>query len=72
MNPPNQSPNKGRPSSEQIAKEAFCIWMDEGCPQGRSNENWQKAEERLSAQDARGATPPEGRNPTAQTQSQSI
>ena len=30
-----------------VEKRAYEIWLDEGCPQGRSLENWLQAEQEL-------------------------
>ena len=34
---------------EEIAKAAWHIWQQEGCPQGRDLEHWLKAEQQLLA-----------------------
>ena len=38
-----------RPSHEEIAIAAFCIYMDQGCPSGRAHEHWLQAEQSLIA-----------------------
>ena len=37
------------PSPEEIAKCAFCIWEQEGKPEGREIEHWLQAEKQLAA-----------------------
>jgi hypothetical protein len=36
-------------SHDEIAKAAWDIWQQEGCPQGRDQEYWLKAEQQLLA-----------------------
>ncbi len=36
------------PSSEDIAKRAYEIWEEEGCPTGCEEQHWLQAEEELS------------------------
>ncbi|MBE2287044.1 MAG: DUF2934 domain-containing protein [Prosthecobacter sp.] len=37
-------------SREHIAARAYVIWQQKGCPEGCDAENWQQAEQELSAQ----------------------
>lgn len=50
----NPTPNRSQAqtSPDQIAKEAFLIWCDEGRPEGRAEEHWRQAEERLAVHTA--------------------
>lgn len=32
---------------EQIRKQAYCLWQQKGCPEGRELENWHEAREIL-------------------------
>jgi len=34
---------------EQIAEEAYRIWLEEGCPEGRQTRHWLMAEDRCEA-----------------------
>ncbi|HZX43536.1 MAG TPA: DUF2934 domain-containing protein [Myxococcaceae bacterium] len=42
-------PPRPLPTQEQIARRAYEIWQQSGCPQGRDTENWAQAERELSA-----------------------
>jgi hypothetical protein len=49
-------PNMSNPSTlppqfqhEEVAKEAFRIWCEEGCPEGRADENWRQAQFHLAS-----------------------
>jgi hypothetical protein len=50
---------EGRPSPEEIAREAYLIYMANGAQHGRHDEDWYEAERRLSAAASRqsGTTP---------------
>jgi hypothetical protein len=37
---------------QQIRKRAHQIWEEEGCPQGREREHWERAEREINARDA--------------------
>lgn len=37
------------PQSQDIAKRAYEIWEEQGCPQGCEEQHWLQAEEELSA-----------------------
>ena len=39
-------------SQEEIAKLAFCYWMDRGCQGGSAHEDWVRAEQTLTAKAA--------------------
>ena len=47
----HDSPNSHRshPTAEEIARCAFLIWKEEGCPTGREREHWSQAESQLLA-----------------------
>ena len=37
-------------SEQQIRERAYQIWMDEGCPEGKAPEHWEKARLQLAAE----------------------
>ena len=43
------APAEGRPSPEDIAREAYLIYLAHGAQHGRHDEDWYEAERRLSA-----------------------
>jgi hypothetical protein len=43
------APVEGRPSPEQIAREAYLIYLANGSQDGRHDEDWYEAERRLGA-----------------------
>ena len=54
------APVEGRPSPEQIAREAYLIYLANGSQDGRHEEDWYEAEQRLglgSAGRQAGSTP---------------
>lgn len=42
------APAEGRPSPEQIAREAYLIYLSNGAQHGRHDDDWYEAERRLS------------------------
>ena len=51
------APVEGRPSPEQIAREAYLIYLANGSQEGRHEEDWYEAERRLiPSRDARQAS----------------
>jgi hypothetical protein len=55
------APVEGRPSPEQIAREAYLIYLANGGQDGRHDEDWYEAERRLGVA-------PEGRQATSTPQ----
>jgi hypothetical protein len=52
------APVEGRPSPEQIAREAYLIYLANGSVDGRHDEDWYEAERRLGSTGRQGdATP---------------
>jgi hypothetical protein len=53
------APAEGRPSPEDIAREAYLIYMANGAQHGRHDDDWYEAERRLSSAASRqsGSTP---------------
>jgi hypothetical protein len=53
------APAEGRPSPEEIAREAYLIYLANGAQHGRHDDDWYEAERRLSAETSRqsGSTP---------------
>jgi Protein of unknown function (DUF2934) len=45
----NTAPVEGRPSPEQIAREAYLIYLAHGQQEGRHEEDWYEAERRLES-----------------------
>jgi hypothetical protein len=43
------APVEGRPSPEQIAREAYLIYLANGSQDGRHEDDWYEAEQRLAA-----------------------
>lgn len=39
---------KSKPSHEDIAKRAYEIWQEQGCPNGNHEANWIQAEKELT------------------------
>ena len=49
MNQPSETADEiNGPGHEQIATQAYSIWMSEGCPEGREEANWKEAEQQLA------------------------
>ena len=44
------------PSPDEIAAEAYCIYCERGCADGRDMDDWLEAERRISERRKRGAT----------------
>jgi len=52
--PVNGAPTApGRPSHEAIARLAYAIWQERGCPWGSPDEDWLRAERELIGQQHR-------------------
>jgi len=39
-----QTPHDVRPSRDEVAKEAYFIYLNQGCPQGQDMHHWLEAE----------------------------
>ena len=37
------------PTHEDIATQAYALWLEDGCPEGAQEEHWHRAEELLKA-----------------------
>ena len=48
-NPATKTPISAAPSTEQISKRAYEIWMRKGRPLGQDTQNWLEAEAELKA-----------------------
>jgi hypothetical protein len=46
---PNQTSINDRPPHDEVAKIAYQIYLQEGCPQGRDLQHWLEAEAQLAA-----------------------
>jgi hypothetical protein len=46
------------PIEEQIRRRAYAIWLEEGRPQGRDKENWERAKADIESQRASRGPPP--------------
>ena len=44
----------------KVRERAYQIWEHEGCPEGRENEHWHRAEQELADEDAAGSSPDAG------------
>jgi hypothetical protein len=44
----------------KVRERAYQIWEREGCPEGRENEHWHRAEQELADEDASGSSPDAG------------
>jgi hypothetical protein len=42
--------SSSKPTHEEIALHAYNLWIDEGCPRGRDQEYWLRAEEELMSE----------------------
>jgi len=51
----SSSLSQNAPTQEEIAARAYELWVQQGCPHGRDQENWFEAERQLLAK--RGASP---------------
>ena len=58
--------NDNTSKDERIREQAYLIWLEEGRPEGRDKEHWERAEQTvnrmdgLANEDERGATPAVG------------
>jgi hypothetical protein len=63
-------PERGAPTTnnreELVRTKAFYIWLDEGCPEGRADANWQVATELVATEEGR-AEPPAPAQPHAES-----
>ncbi len=51
-------PERGAPTTDDdreqlIRTKAYCIWLDEGCPEGRADANWHMATELVATEEGR-------------------
>jgi len=51
------------PRDERIRQQAYQIWLDEGCPDGRHKDHWEQAEKIITREDDLGKKDERGTDP---------